>query len=32
LGRRTIGKNRPGSRARKRMREAAEAARRAQGN
>ncbi|MBR4398839.1 MAG: hypothetical protein IKT05_06610 [Fibrobacter sp.] len=29
-GRRTIGKNRPGSRARKRMREAAEAARRAQ--
>lgn len=31
-GRRTIGKNRPGSRARKRMREAAEAARRAQGN
>jgi len=30
LGRRTIGKNRPGSRARKRMREAAEAARRAQ--
>ena len=31
-GHRTIGKNRPGSRARKRMREAAEAARRAQGN
>ena len=28
-GHRTIGKNRPGSRARKRMREAAEAARRA---